>query len=356
MEKHSDLTIILTLKDRIPFTYRWMRYMNDMKCPYKILIADGGEDKSIEEHLLNPCNYPALDYEYIRYPYDNTIEDYYKKFVNVVSRVQTKYLLLADNDDFYLLDLIPEILEFLDTNKDYVGCRGQTVDLTLFSRLGKSNGLVKGDQYQAVVNEALSIENDCPLERVETLCRDTKFDYYTNWYCIFRSASFQEVWKILGTLPSKEPMIMEVLTLVLMTIKGKIKIISRPYYIRQSNTSMHGGTLIYGNEFLERCIINNALSDLGLAIDQFAAVENNEQLDRVLRAIAGWLEITVSKIYFNRLRIKTSLMFRLRKKANRFPLLGPLLVGIYYRIAHLFLPIRQRKPVQLKSIKLYIIN
>ena len=66
----NNLTIVLTLKDRTPFTYRWMQYMNDMKCPYKILIADGGKDKSIEEHLLDPSNYPELIYEYIRYPYD----------------------------------------------------------------------------------------------------------------------------------------------------------------------------------------------------------------------------------------------------------------------------------------------
>ena len=35
------LTIALTLKGREEFTYRWMEYMNEMRCPYKILIADG---------------------------------------------------------------------------------------------------------------------------------------------------------------------------------------------------------------------------------------------------------------------------------------------------------------------------
>src|SRR5262245_43538562 len=122
-----DLTIVLTLKDRIPFTYRWMQYMHDMRCPYKILIADGGEDSAIEQHLRKHENYPYLDYDYIRYPYDATIEDYFKKLESVISRVESEYLLLADNDDFYLLECIPDILAFLDAQKDYVGAKGQDV-------------------------------------------------------------------------------------------------------------------------------------------------------------------------------------------------------------------------------------
>ena len=100
----NDLTIVLTLKDRVPFTYRWIKYMNDMKCPYKILIADGGKDKSIEEHLSDSSNYPDLNYVYIRYPYDETIDDFYRKLENILSQVQTKYHLYADNDDFFLLN------------------------------------------------------------------------------------------------------------------------------------------------------------------------------------------------------------------------------------------------------------
>ena len=73
----SKLTIVLTLKDREAFSRRWMRYMNDQCCPYKILIADGGADEGIESELRNPTNYPNLDYEYIRYPFDNDWKDFY---------------------------------------------------------------------------------------------------------------------------------------------------------------------------------------------------------------------------------------------------------------------------------------
>lgn len=357
MQDCLKLTIVLTLKDRAPFTYRWMRYMYDMRCSYRILIADGGEDSTIEQHLRNHGNYPHLTYEYVRYPYDATIEDYYIKLENVISRVESEYLLLADNDDFYLLERIPDILAFLDTQREYVGARGQLVNLNLFDKAGLSNDLTSGVRYFAVSNEAPSIESASLFDRVEALCRDmSKYDYYMNWYCIFRSGSLQEVWKSLITLPIKEVIVTEVLTHVLMVMRGKIGILPTPFYIRQSNTSSSGDTLVVGNEFLERCIVNNALSEFGVAVDQLVAVQTREERDRLLRAIAAWLEVFVSNIYWGRLRAKTSFMFRLREKIRRSLLLGPWVSWVYYRIAHLFLPLRRRNPVRLKTIEPYILS
>jgi glycosyltransferase domain-containing protein len=330
--------------------------MNDMRCPYRILIADGGEDSAIEQHLRNHENYSHIDYEYIRYPYDATIEGYYRKLENVISRVESEYLLLADNDDFYLLERIPDILAFLDTQKDYVGARGQLVDLFLFDKAGSSKGLTSGLRYLAVSNEAPSIESASPFDRIEALCRDMgKYLYYGNWYCVFRSASLQEVWKSLITLPKKEVIVTEMLTHVLMLMRGKIKIMPYPFYIRQSNTSMHSDTLLVGNGFLERCLVNNALSEFGLAVDQFVSVGNKEERDRLLRAIAGWLEALVSNIHFSRLRDETSFIFRLLVKIKRSPLLGPWASWVYYRIAHLFQPVRRRNPVRFKTIEPYIL-
>tara|TARA_B110000008_G_C16479431_1_gene367481 strand:- start:130 stop:435 length:306 start_codon:yes stop_codon:yes gene_type:complete len=88
----SKLTIVLTLKDREAFSRRWMRYMNDQCCPNKILIADGGADEGIESELHNPTNYPNLDYEYLRYLFDNDWKDFYAKQLDFLL-VQTDTLI-----------------------------------------------------------------------------------------------------------------------------------------------------------------------------------------------------------------------------------------------------------------------
>ena len=120
----DQLTIVLTLKDRSAFAHRWMRYMNDRACPYSIVIADGGEDHALESHLRDGGHYPRLRYEYLRYPVDVDYSRYYSKLADVVDCVTTPYVLLADNDDFFLLDEIPAFVQFLDQHPDYVSCGG----------------------------------------------------------------------------------------------------------------------------------------------------------------------------------------------------------------------------------------
>jgi hypothetical protein len=48
ISNHCELTIILAIKDNSSFTRRWLHFMDIQRCPYKIFIADGGSDESIE--------------------------------------------------------------------------------------------------------------------------------------------------------------------------------------------------------------------------------------------------------------------------------------------------------------------
>ena len=75
----DKLTILVPLKDRSEYTKRFMSKTNDKKCTFKILLADGGGDVDIENHLKEYTNYPNLNYEYFRYPFDSTFEHFYKK-------------------------------------------------------------------------------------------------------------------------------------------------------------------------------------------------------------------------------------------------------------------------------------
>ena len=113
MTADNELTILLTLKDRPLFTFRWMAYANSIRFPFKVLIADGGKDETVPKVLSDKTNFPNVNYEYIRYPYDVTYAEYYSKVVDALSHVKTPFAVMADNDDFFIVEGLRLAVEFL---------------------------------------------------------------------------------------------------------------------------------------------------------------------------------------------------------------------------------------------------
>lgn len=348
------LTIILTIKDRTAFTYRWMQYMNDLKCPYFILIADGGKDEEIEEHLQNAENYPNINYRYVRYPFDATIEHFYRKFEDIISKVETEYLLLADNDDFFFIESIPSLLLLLDRHKEYVGARGQLINFSISGKNGKEENVAKGEKYEAFMKETISVDQEDAIDRIEFVCSNmSRYDYYINWYCVFRSKDFAEVHRQLNSLPIREVLVNEILINVLMVARGKIHVAGEPSILRQTSTSMLGDALITENTFLERSIITNAFSEFGIAIDQFTNFHTKDEKERVLKAIAGWLGTTIYNIYTHNSKVG-GIRAKFRRQIKRIPVLGETVDSLYLRLSHLWLPVSQRKKIRLPAIEPYI--
>jgi len=335
-----------------------MKYMNDNRCPYKILIADGGDNINLENHLRDISNYKNLDYEYIRYPFDASINDFYKKLDNVISRVNSDYILLADNDDFFILEQIPKSINFLDHNNDFVSARGALVNFEVYDNLGNTKAKVHGAGYHALLLNAPSIDSNDNLVRVRDLCDGmAKFDYYSNWYSITRSSLLKDIWRNLLTLPVKEVIVLEVLTHCLLVNSGKIKIFSDAFYLRQSDTSEFGDTLVVKNEFLERSISNNAFSDFVIATDNFFGDTSNKKHEKkvILDSIASWLNIFILTIN-TRNKLRSAPFYRYINFLKKYP-------NIWYRIKYaliyfkdLFLGGAKRTRVKIKEIEPYLIN
>jgi glycosyltransferase domain-containing protein len=200
--------------------------MNDMRCPYKILIADGGKDQSIEENLRDHRNYPYLNYEYVRYPYDSSREVFYQKRDDIIPQVETPYVLIADNDDFYLLDRFSEILDALDNDKDIVGARGRHVDFTVYDVNQQGNNNVNGTHYLAITNEVPSIDANTSVERIEELCGNiSRYDCYMNWYCVFRTEAVKTAWKNILDIKVKEAVFVEIFMGIFLVERGEIVVL-----------------------------------------------------------------------------------------------------------------------------------
>jgi hypothetical protein len=51
MNNKNKLTILLILKDRVRFTYRWLEYYKNNLSSYKLIIADGSVNNSLEKYI-----------------------------------------------------------------------------------------------------------------------------------------------------------------------------------------------------------------------------------------------------------------------------------------------------------------
>jgi glycosyltransferase domain-containing protein len=139
------LTVVMPLKGRLLFTFRFLWHANKMRLPYRFLIADGNVKEAVAQRLENSRNdFPELDIEYVRYPDDVGYSQFFAKMSDVMQRVRTPYATMADNDDFLGFDGIERALDFLEANKDYVCARGQQVGFSVYSGAGKSRGAICG--------------------------------------------------------------------------------------------------------------------------------------------------------------------------------------------------------------------
>lgn len=286
----ARLTIVLTLKDRPDFTRRWMRYMDNQRCPYRILIADGGADTEMEAWLRDAANCRNLTYEYIRYPLDRDWRQFYTKQLDACSRVATEFLLLADNDDFYLLDEIPALIRYLDDHPDYVGCRGGIGYFSLLTKDGDTVNAATGFNYLASAHESRSIDEEQFVERAECYFNGlVQYSHQMNWYCVYRRDAVVRSLKAVYKYEFADVVINEALLLLTLLAEGRVKVLDRLSYLRQMGSSQAEATLLAERNVLELFLINDAFHDFVKYMQCEWKITDEGARVRILKALARYI-------------------------------------------------------------------
>ena len=131
----------------------------------------------------------------------------------------------------------------------------------------------------------------------------SKFDYYANWYCIFRTENLQKTWNKLMPLNIPNMIVVEMCMHIYMLNYGKIKIFNEPFYIRQSGSSIHGDTLTEKNEFLENFFHQNFIKHLEIGLNAEETLNYEQNRIVLLKSIASWFQIFNYNIYGSRIKI-----------------------------------------------------
>ena len=241
MRADNELTILLTLKDRPLFTFRWMAYANSIRFPFKVLIADGGKDETVPKVLSDKTNFPNVNYEYIRYPYDVTYAEYYSKVVDALSHVKTPFAVMADNDDFFILEGLRLAVEFLRAHPDYSACSGHigVFWVTPSEKYG---------HYSVAYGKQIESKWRCrPQSLVEETAagrvRSQFLSYVETCYDVQRTEELRSRIETLRDLNLEDLFLAEYLLSSLTCVAGMVERIGRLYLVRQWNSpNSSGGT------------------------------------------------------------------------------------------------------------------
>src|SRR5438132_11425595 len=219
-EIDRDLTVLLPLKGRPEFTLRWMKYADSVRFPFRVLIADGSEDETGPKILSNKANFPNVNYEYMRYPYDQTYAEYYSKVVDALSHVKTPFAVMADNDDFFIVEGLRNAVAFLRAHPDYSACGGH-VGMFWITSTGKAfhGNVTYGNKIELKWRRRPpSVAQETAAERMWN-----QFLYYfdASYYDVQRTEELKSRFAALRALDIQDLFLAEYLLAFLTSIAGK---------------------------------------------------------------------------------------------------------------------------------------
>nr|WP_320161286.1 TIGR00180 family glycosyltransferase [uncultured Methanoregula sp.] len=216
------LTVIIPTKNRSAFLRRLLIYYAATGFDYKIIIADSSE-KSHLDHNIETINTVNSKLDISHELYEDTIV-FKEKIFQSLSRINTPYVVIGADDDFFVPNTIELAINFLENNSDYSLISGEPLIFYLDS--SKSHGRIQflGGYPQN------SIEDDDPCSRlIKHLSNVT-----STWYSIYRTQHLMEYWKIMR-LSNFDTIFIELVPSCLSMIQGKFKKLDNLYMVRQYN-------------------------------------------------------------------------------------------------------------------------
>jgi len=85
----SNITILLTIFNRVDQTNKWLDFAEKNKVPFKIFISDGGNVSGIKKKLN--LKKRKLNITYKKFKYYKNYNHLYEKFYESVKKIDTKY-------------------------------------------------------------------------------------------------------------------------------------------------------------------------------------------------------------------------------------------------------------------------
>ncbi len=227
----TDLTIILLLKDRQEYNYRFISHFLENSLNLNLFISDGSKRK-ITPKIFNLIK-KNKKIRYFKYPEDSSYERFYKKVHSSLKSIKTKFVLFAANDDFMIYKNIFKCLNFLKQNKNYIGSGGTMLGFTMIKKNKKDFKL----SNIHTIYKKIDLGKKTKLQRFN-IFMDNFSDLPRN--CIIQKDVLIKNYSLSSKLFGNNIELKDHFTALYNVINGKIKIFNSPLILHQSHQNSEG--------------------------------------------------------------------------------------------------------------------
>lgn len=255
--KNKYLTIILQIRDKHEYTFRWLDYAYDQNCPFQIYIADGSRNSKVKKYIIKKNLHHRLKIEYKKTDYDINWKTYCSKISIALNNIKTSYILIADNDDFYNFKNVEKCINYLNQNSDFASCGGNTVNFCIL------DGNVQGNKVQFKKQNKLSYINNNLFENVKLYLSNTTGGPF---YYVHRRIIFKDGWRKNINLNFLNPRMTEIFMELYILSSGKVNVLPFNFYYRQYGEGI-GNSVGLSNNFIEEVFRFNWYKDVNNIFD-----------------------------------------------------------------------------------------
>ena len=295
----QKLTIVILTYNRPKYLKRTIKYW--LNYNIKLLIIDGSDFKLDD---------PILESENIKYIHNT--KELYARFLSSINYVDTEFMILSCDDEFYLPSPLSSSVTYLDDNSHFSCCGG----CALGFGLTEENKFYGMERYPKLKN--INLDHDFASERIN--------DHFSNFvpahfYSVMRTSIWRIICKHVFDKQFHFHAAAELQLEFLLLVAGKTKILPELMWMRNMNENKPIRTVDQLNKPSYAYTINDWWSDKLKEKDKenFLYRMKNACEEIARDTNAKFKEDQISKffeIYINELYIKKSLS---RKFFNLIP-------------------------------------
>lgn len=207
----QKLTIVIFSYNRHIYLKRSIKYWSSYNV--KVIALDGSDIR-----LQDPC----LNFKNIKYIHDP--RSLYDRLLNSINYIDTDYMILGSDDEFYLPSALSSCIEFLTKEISFASCGGRAIG---FRTREQGKKIFGNEQYPKLRN--LCLDQDDASKRA--------YKHFSNYtpahiYSVMRTSKWKIICKHVFKKEYNFFAVWELQIEFLVTISGKSKIIPELMWLR----------------------------------------------------------------------------------------------------------------------------